>query len=131
MSGVEQLLAAFSIGRWCIVFSQLYVRTILMGKYQSRIRGGSSSVTLNPNALLLQHSSAEPGKLSETPYETPDETSDLVMIPRLVGPLSKEVLSCVPLAVCSTGEISFRRASLYHTPYPIAFNSYRVNLLAV
>ena len=34
-------------------------------------------------------SSAEPGKLSETPYET---------IPRLVGPLSKEVLSCVPLA---------------------------------
>ena len=44
-------------------------------------------------------------ELLVTPYETPAVTLILVVIPRLVYPLSKGELSCVPLAMRSKGEI--------------------------
>ena len=82
------------------------------------IRGGSSSVTLNPNysvpALSL-------GSYRKFPYET---------IPRLVGPLSKEVLSCVPHASTLRGKYNSLECPSISLRGHIAFNSYWENLLA-
>ena len=68
-------------------------------------------------------------KLLVTPYETPDATSYLEMILGLGGPLSKEVLSCGPLA--NPPDQKYNSLGVPSIPLRghIAFNSYWENLL--
>ena len=69
-------------------------------------------------------------KLLVTPYETPDATSYLEMILGLGGPLSKEVLSCVPLAKPPDQKYNSLGVPSITLRGHIAFNSYWENLLA-